>query len=89
MPPTFQGVINETITSLFSSQSTDQDPLNNEYEEDDEIVGFVELEIDPEENNVDDNAVMSGKQFKILNSKSNSILQVLNDNGSKSSMRGK
>ncbi|CAI9284796.1 unnamed protein product [Lactuca saligna] len=40
--PTFQGVINEPVTSLFSSQSTYQETPNNEDEEDDEMVGFVE-----------------------------------------------
>ncbi|CAI9280722.1 unnamed protein product [Lactuca saligna] len=71
--PTFQGIINEPITSLFSYQSTDQDTLNNEDEED-EMVEFAKLEIDHEEENVDDNAIMLGKHYKILNSKLNPIL---------------
>lgn len=33
------------------------------------MVGFVELEFNPDEDDVHDNSIMSGKQFKILNSK--------------------
>ncbi|CAI9294800.1 unnamed protein product [Lactuca saligna] len=39
---------------------------------------------DLEEDDVSDNAIISDKQFKILNSKMNSILQFLNDNVGKS-----
>lgn len=70
--PTFQGVMNDPITYLFSSQSVDQDqPFN----EDDvvERVGFAELEFDLKDNNVYENAIMSAKRYKILNSKLKSI----------------
>lgn len=42
--------------------------MNNE---DDIMVGFTELEFNPEENNVEDPDIMSSKQFNILNSKLN------------------
>ncbi|CAI9299876.1 unnamed protein product [Lactuca saligna] len=83
--PTFAGIINEPINSLFFSQSTDQELLNNE---EDELVEFAELKLDPEEVNVDDNSIMSRKQYKILNFKLNIILLSLNDNVGKSSMSG-
>ncbi|CAI9284535.1 unnamed protein product [Lactuca saligna] len=71
--PMFQGVMNETISSLFSSQSKEPKAQINE-EEDDIMVRFVELGFNLEEENVDDNAIMSAKQFKILNSKLISIV---------------
>ncbi|CAI9265557.1 unnamed protein product [Lactuca saligna] len=44
---------------------------------DDEImVSFANLEFDPEEENVPDNMIMSSKQFRILNNKINSLLQI-------------
>ncbi|CAH1451330.1 unnamed protein product [Lactuca virosa] len=83
--PTFQGIINERIASLFSSQSEDEEMPYNE-EEDDEMVQFDVLEFDHAEENVDDNANKSGKQYKILNSKLNTILQFWNNNAGKSSV---
>ncbi|CAH1418284.1 unnamed protein product [Lactuca virosa] len=47
-----------------------------------------QAEFNTEENDVLDNAIMSGKQFKILNSKMNSILQFLNDSVGKSFVSG-
>ncbi|CAI9262672.1 unnamed protein product [Lactuca saligna] len=49
LSPTFQGVINQPITSLFSFQSTDQETPSNEDKEEDEMVAFDELEFDHEE----------------------------------------
>ena len=57
--PTFTSIINKPIFSLFYSQSTDQEPSTTE---EDELIEFAELEFDLEEDNVDDNIVMSGKQ---------------------------
>lgn len=50
---------------------------------------FVDSEFDSEEANMDDNAIMSGKQYKILNSIRNSIVQFINDNSGKSNLSGK
>lgn len=36
---------------------------------------FEELEFDPEEEDIPDHMMMSGKQFKILNNKLNTIIQ--------------
>lgn len=48
-------------------------------DEEDEHIEFVELEFDSEEENVEDNAIMSNKQYNILNSKLKMILQFLNN----------
>lgn len=40
---------------------------NNDYYNDDVMVGFAKLEFNLEEDNVPDNAIMSGKELKILN----------------------
>lgn len=52
----FKYIINKSITSLSSSQSTYQEPTTN-YE--DEMVEFFELEFNPEEEDVANNAIMS------------------------------
>lgn len=62
---------------------------NNEDDEDNVMVGFAKLEFNPKEDNLEDHAIMSGKQIKILNSKLNSILQFLNDSVGKSTISGK
>ncbi|CAH1449041.1 unnamed protein product [Lactuca virosa] len=61
--PTFAGIINEPIASLFSSQSTDQEPL---HKKEDEFTKFVELEFNSEEDNVDENAIMHTSSTKSL-----------------------
>ena len=77
---TFSKVMQELITTLFSFQSIDVDQVVHEEENDDDVmVAFSNLQFNPEEDDVPDNALMSGKQFKILNVKLNSILQFLND----------
>lgn len=45
------------------------------------MVSFVDLQFDPEEENVPDEMIMLGKQVKILNSKLNSLLQIQVDTG--------
>ncbi|CAI9286904.1 unnamed protein product [Lactuca saligna] len=47
--------------------------------EEEERVDFDDLEFDSEEENIEYHAIMLGKQYKILNSKLNMILQFLND----------
>ncbi|CAI9282150.1 unnamed protein product [Lactuca saligna] len=71
--PTFAGIINEKNTLLFSSQSTYYKTPNNEDDEDGEMVGFASLEFNPEEEDVHDSAIMSGKKYKIMNSKLSTI----------------
>lgn len=77
LSPTFASIINEYLTSLFSSQSTNQELKTND---EDEMVEFSMLGCNPEEEDVNDNVIMSGKQYKILNSKLNTILYFLNEN---------
>lgn len=51
------------------------DQIVNEQDDEDDITArYVESKFNIEEDDVPDNAIMSGKQFKILNSKLNSIL---------------
>lgn len=72
--PTFEKVMQDPITTLFSSQSTDTDnTIHEEEEENDDnvMVSFVDVEFNPNDDDVPDEAIMSGKQFKILNSKMN------------------
>lgn len=79
--PTFDNILNQTINSLFSSQSTDP-PITHEGEEDPNDEGnefdgtFASIEFDLEEENILDNMSLTGKQFKILNRKLNSLLQI-------------
>lgn len=61
---------------------------NNADDEDDVMVGFAELEFNPEEDNVKDHDIMSDKHFKILNSKLNSILQFIHNSVRMSSVSG-
>ncbi|CAI9271538.1 unnamed protein product [Lactuca saligna] len=89
--PTFDNILNQPITSLFSSQSTDP-PITHEEEEaqsDDEKEfdgTFANLEFDPEKENILDSRLLTGKQFKILNRKLNSLLQIQADSGNKHSV---
>lgn len=70
------------------SQSHDQDQPINEHDEHDEMVRFVALEFDLEEVNMDDNAIMYVKQYKMLNVKFNFIHQFLNDSAGKTTVSG-
>ncbi|CAI9287135.1 unnamed protein product [Lactuca saligna] len=89
--PTFDHIINQPITSLFSSQSTDPLKSVGDTETDDGGFGgtFDDLEFDPEEEDTPNHMLMFGKhvtagfyqQFKILNKKLNSILQSQADVG--------
>lgn len=81
--PTVTHIINQPITSLFSSQSTDPPKFIDDTDTDDGGFGgtFADLEFDPEEEGIPDHMLMSGKQFKILNKKLNSILQSQADVG--------
>ncbi|CAI9285519.1 unnamed protein product [Lactuca saligna] len=74
---TFDQIINQPITLFFSSQSTDPPKSLNDTKIDDGGFGgtFADIEFDPEEEDIPDHMLMSGKQFKILNKKLNYILQ--------------
>ncbi|CAI9294351.1 unnamed protein product [Lactuca saligna] len=69
--PTFEGILEKPISTLFSSQSTNQDLRNNK---EDERIWFVQLEFDPEEEEIKDQAIMYRNPYRILNSKLNMIL---------------
>lgn len=62
--PTFENIMQQAITTLFTSQSSNQDMMNAE---EDGHIEFGELDFDPEEENVEDHAIMFGKQYEILN----------------------
>ncbi|CAI9280471.1 unnamed protein product [Lactuca saligna] len=89
--PTFENIIKHPITSLFSSQSTSpptttspiQESIFMETENESESFGgtFENLEFDEDEADFPDHMFMGMKQFKILNTKLNSILQLHVDLG--------
>ncbi|CAI9265512.1 unnamed protein product [Lactuca saligna] len=74
--PTFTQILNQPFTSLFSSQSTDPPKSIDDTNTDDGGFGvtFDALEFNQEED-IPDHMLMSGKQFRILNKKLNSIIQ--------------
>ncbi|CAI9281857.1 unnamed protein product [Lactuca saligna] len=88
--PTFDNIMQQPITSLFPSQSTEVPKTVNDDEFDDgRFVGsFVDIESDPDEEDIPDHILMSGKQFKIPNWKYNSLLQLQEDGGGKHSVSG-
>lgn len=78
--PIFSKVMKEPVTNLFSSHSTESEQIIHEEENDDDVmVAFSDLAFNLKEDDVPSNAIMSGKQFKVLNSKLISILQFLNE----------
>lgn len=52
------------------------------------MVSFADLQFDPDEDNIPDNMIMSGKQFKILNNKLNYLLQIQDDTGGRNFVSG-
>lgn len=52
------------------------------------MVSFADIQFDPEEENIPDHIHISGKQFKILNRKPNSLLQLQEDAGNRHSVSG-
>ncbi|CAI9299849.1 unnamed protein product [Lactuca saligna] len=88
--PTFANIISQPFTNLFSSQSTDPptttSPIKDSFmdtENDSEGFGgtFENLEFDDEETDFPDHMLITMKQFKILNTKLNSIIQSQADLG--------
>ncbi|CAI9284350.1 unnamed protein product [Lactuca saligna] len=76
-------IMHEQITTLFSSQSTKVEKVIYEEEPNDDemMVSFVDLQFDPKKENVPDDLIISSKKFKILNSKINCLLQIQADTG--------
>ncbi|CAI9296672.1 unnamed protein product [Lactuca saligna] len=88
--PTFANILSQPFTTLFPSQSTDPptttSPIKDSFmdtENESEGFGgtFENLEFDDEETDFPDHMLMTMKQFKILNTKLNSIIQSLVDLG--------
>ncbi|CAI9289560.1 unnamed protein product [Lactuca saligna] len=52
------------------------------------MVSFAKIQFNPEEEDIFDDLIMSGKQFKILNSKMNSLFQIVADNEGKHYVTG-
>ncbi|CAI9284827.1 unnamed protein product [Lactuca saligna] len=82
--------MDQPITSLFPSQSSDGLKSTSEVarDDDDYMVSFGDLQFDPEEEGIPDHMLISRKQFKILNRKLNSLLQIQADTGSRHSVSG-
>ena len=76
--PTFDNIMQQPITSLFSSQSTEGPNTVNDDETDHGGFdgSFSDIEFDRNEEDIPDHMMMPGKQFKILNQKLNSLLQL-------------
>ncbi|CAI9273886.1 unnamed protein product [Lactuca saligna] len=90
--PTFDNILNQPITSLFSSQSTEP-PVNHEeahpsFDDDENVFSgtFGDIQFDPEEEEIPENMILTGKQFKIMNQKLNLLLQIQPDGGGKHSV---
>ncbi|CAI9285288.1 unnamed protein product [Lactuca saligna] len=83
--PTFDNIMQQPITSLFLSQSTEGPKTVNDDETDDGgfVGSFADIEFDPNEEDIPDHMLMSGKKFKILNQKLNSLIQLQADAGGK------
>ncbi|CAI9272473.1 unnamed protein product [Lactuca saligna] len=86
----FSNIMQQPIKSLFSSQSTEGEKTVQEDKTDDDdiIVSFTEILFDPEEDNIPDNMLKLGKQFKNLNHKLNFLLQIQADTGGRNSVSG-
>ncbi|CAI9302875.1 unnamed protein product [Lactuca saligna] len=94
--PTFEHIINQPFTSIFSSESTDPpksiSPVDAtivmETDTDNEVFGgtFEALAFDDDEADFSDHMLMTMKQFKILNSKLNTNIQSQDDLGGGSSV---
>ncbi|CAI9259591.1 unnamed protein product [Lactuca saligna] len=75
--PTYSNIMDQPITSLFPSQSTEgpKSVPNDNTEEDDIIITFANIKFHQEEENIPDHMLMFAKQFKILNRTLKSLLQ--------------
>ncbi|CAI9282324.1 unnamed protein product [Lactuca saligna] len=79
---TFDNILNEPITTLFSSQSTEplvtHDETHSPIDDDENVFDGTsdDIKFDVEEEEILDNMLLTGKQFEILNQKLNSLLQI-------------
>lgn len=66
--------MNQAITFLFSSQSTEGEKSvpKEDHDKGDVMISFDDIQFDPEEDNIPNHMLMSAKQFKILYHKLNS-----------------
>lgn len=64
--PNYQAVMNEPLTYFFSSQSTEVEKTINEEEvhEHDVMVGFADLQVNPDKDDILDNAITFGKKIQ-------------------------
>ncbi|CAI9270122.1 unnamed protein product [Lactuca saligna] len=86
--PTFEHILNQPITSMFSSQSTDTAKPTSPTETDHEGFRgtFEDLEFQDEEEDFPNHMLITMKQYKILNQKLNSIIHSQADLGGGSSI---
>ncbi|CAI9268460.1 unnamed protein product [Lactuca saligna] len=79
--PTYFTIIHEPITTLLSYHSTKVERMIHDEEpnNDDIMVSFDDLQFDTDEENLPGDLNMSGKQFKLLNSTINYLLQIQED----------
>ncbi|CAI9288155.1 unnamed protein product [Lactuca saligna] len=68
--PTFDNILNQPITSLFSSQSTElpgtHEEAHHSSDDDESVFGgtFGDIQFDPEEENIPDNMILTGKKIQ-------------------------
>ncbi|CAI9259821.1 unnamed protein product [Lactuca saligna] len=81
VPPTYNTIMNQPITSIFPSQSTEGDKSipDDSQDDDDFMVSFADIQFDPEEENIPDHILMSRNRFTILNHKLSYLLQIQAD----------
>ncbi|CAI9290625.1 unnamed protein product [Lactuca saligna] len=90
--PTFDNILNQPITSLFCSQSTEplvtHEEAHTSSDDDKNVFGatFGDIQFDTEKEDILDNIILTGKQFKILNWKLNYLLKIQADGGGKHSV---
>ncbi|CAI9288903.1 unnamed protein product [Lactuca saligna] len=73
---------NVNMGDRVSNNKDFQDQKEEHNNDDDEFDGtFADIELDPDEENISDNMLLTGKQFKILNRKVNSLLKLQADGG--------
>ncbi|CAI9285610.1 unnamed protein product [Lactuca saligna] len=81
--------MNQPITLLFSSQSTEgEKSIPEEDQDNDVMVSFSEIQYDLEDDNIPDHMFMSRKKFKISNHKLSSLLQIQTDTGGRNIVSG-
>lgn len=59
--PTFLGVKQDPITTLFSSQSTEKSLQGNKPDDEDFMVSFADIQFILEEEDIPDDLIMSGE----------------------------